>query len=225
MPTHKLSEAPPSNLQPSSPPTRVLASPSRIQASTLTMPHVHIHDLHPTQSQKPSKPPARTKQPTYTLPIVEPDDDGHDMPTTRPFSPPRRSTRLITNHSPCNILRQALYHIIGLRFTNAPAYTIPKSLSKHHKQYTGPLIDTKEYCYDVVYPVTKETITHYRKLIKDTLLKDLWIKTMSKELHHLAQRCPGVTKGTNTIFYLSHADICKIPQSRRVTCAHIVIDH
>ncbi len=64
----------------------------------------------------------------------------------------------------------------------------------------GPLIDIEEYCYGVVHLVTKETITHYRKLIKDPLLKDLWIKAMSKELHHLAQGCPGVTKGTNTIF-------------------------
>jgi hypothetical protein len=48
---------------------------------------------------------------------------------------------------------------------------------------------------------------------------------MSKELHCLAQGCPGVTKGTNTIFYLSHANICKIPQDRTVTYARIVIDH
>jgi len=111
-----------------------------------------------------------------------------------------------------------LYHIIGLGFTNAPAYTVPNSLAQHHKQYTGPLIDIEEYCYDgVVHPVTKETIMHYRKLIKDALLKDLWIKAMSKELHRLAQGCPGVTKGTITIFYLSHAAICKIPQDRTVT--------
>jgi len=76
-----------------------------------------------------------------------------------------------------------------------------------------------------VHPVTKETITHYRKLIKDPLLKDLWIKAMIKELHCLAQGCPGVTKGTNTISYLSHADICKIPQDRTVTYPRIVIDH
>jgi len=119
-----------------------------------------------------------------------------------------------------------LYHIIGLGFTNAPAYTVPNSLAQHHKQYTGPLIDIEEYCYDgVVHPVTKETIMHYRKLIKDALLKDLWIKAMSKELHRLAQGCPGVTKGTNTIFYLSHAAICKIPQDRTVTYTRIVIDH
>jgi len=118
-----------------------------------------------------------------------------------------------------------LYHIIGLVFTTAPVYTVPNLLAQHQKQYTGPLNDIEEYCHDVVHPVTKETIMHYRKLIKDLLLKDLWIKAMSKELHRLAQGCPGVTKGTNTIFYLSHAAICKIPQDRTVTYTRIVIDH
>jgi len=118
-----------------------------------------------------------------------------------------------------------LYHITGLGFTNAPAYTVPNLLAQHQKQYTGPLINIEEYCYGIVHPVTKETITRYRKLIKDPLLKDLWIKAMSKELHCLAQGCHGVTKGTNTIVYLSHADICKIPQDRTVTYARIVIDH
>ncbi len=48
---------------------------------------------------------------------------------------------------------------------------------------------------------------------------------MSKELHRLAQGCPGATKGTNTIVYLSHSDIYKIPQDLTVTYACIVIDH
>jgi hypothetical protein len=121
-----------------------------------------------------------------------------------------------------------LYHIIGLGFTNAPANTVPTSLAQHHKQYSGPLIDIEEYCYGVVHPVTKETITHYRKLIKDPLLKELWLKAMSKELHRLAQGYTGVTKGTNTIFYLSHADICKIPQGTEQSPTRglsLIIDH
>jgi hypothetical protein len=210
---------------PTTPPPRVLAIPTIIQAITPAAPHTRIHDLHPNPIRKPSKMPAGTKQPTHSLPIVEPDDERDEMPTMRPSAPPRRSTQLITNRTSCNISRQALYHIIGLGFTNAPGNTIPQSLSKYHKQYTGPLIDIKEYCYGVVHPVTKETITHYRKLIKNPLLTNLWIKAMSKELHRLAQDCPGVTKGTKTIFYLSYADICKIPQDRTVTCACTVIDH
>jgi hypothetical protein len=172
---------------PTTPPPRVLAIPTSIQAITPTAPHTRIHDLCPNPTRKPRKTPAGTKQRTHSLPIVEPDDEQDEMPTMRPSAPPQCSTRLITNRTPCNISHQALYHIIGLGFTNAPDNTIPQLLSKYHKQYTGPLIDIKEYCYGVVHPVTKETITHYRKLIKDPLLKDLWIKAMSKELHYLAQ--------------------------------------
>ena len=97
----------PSPCQPSSPPTspppRVLASPPHIQATAPTAPHIQIHDLHPTPAGKPNKPPACTKQQSYSLPIVEPDDDRDEMPTTRSSTRPRCSTRLITNRTPCNI--------------------------------------------------------------------------------------------------------------------------
>jgi hypothetical protein len=157
-----------------------------------------------------SNPTTTTESPAVALPIVEPDDERDKVPTERAATPPRRSTQIITNRTPCNISRQTLYHVIGLGLTNAPHITVPRFLAQN--QYTEPVIQIEEYCNAVVHPVTKETITHYRKLIKDPLLKDLWIKAMSKELHPLAQGCEGITKGTNTIFFLSHADICNIPK-------------
>ncbi len=57
--------------------------------------------------------------------------------------------------------------------------------------------------------------------MKEPLLKNLWTKAMSKELHQLAQGWPGITKGTNTFFFLSHAEILSIPKDY----GHIVIDH
>ncbi len=60
---------------------------------------------------------------------------------------------------------------------------ILQTLQRHHKQYTGPISKIEHYCNGVVHPITKETITHYRKLIKDPLLKDLWTEAMSKKLH------------------------------------------
>jgi hypothetical protein len=116
-----------------------------------------------------------------------------------------------------------LYHIINLGFTNPPAIFIPHALAHNH--YTDPIIEIKEYCNGVVHPVTKETITHCRKLIKDPLLKDLWTKAMSKKKPCLAQGCTDITKGTNTIFFLLHANIYNIPKDRIVTYAWIVIDH
>jgi hypothetical protein len=130
----------------------------------------------------------------------------------------------MSNRTPCNISRQALYHIIGIKFTDAPLNTIPCSLAKHSNKY-APVIDIEEYCCGIVHPVTKETITQYRKLMKEPLLKNLWTKAMSKELHRLTQGCPGITKGTNTIFYLSHAEIFSIPKDRTVAYGCIVINH
>ena len=48
---------------------------------------------------------------------------------------------------------------------------------------------------------------------------------MSKELHWLVQGQPGGTPGTNTIFFLNHAEISSIPKDRTITYARIVVDH
>jgi hypothetical protein len=208
---------------PTTPPPRVQATRAFIPAITPAAPYSPVHDLRPVPSQKPLQPLSYAKQLTPSLHIVEPDDERDSTQTTRPSSQPRCSTRLISNRTPCNISHQALHHIINLGFAYAPAIAIPCKLI--HNQYTGPVIEIEEYCNGVVHPVTKETITHYRKLIKDLLLRDLWLKAMSKELHCLAQGCTGITKGTNTIFFILHADICNILSDRTVTYARIMIDH
>ncbi len=48
---------------------------------------------------------------------------------------------------------------------------------------------------------------------------------MAKELYCLAGGRVGVTKGTNTIQFLSHDEIKNIPNDRTVTYARIVVDH
>jgi hypothetical protein len=92
-------------------------------------------------------------------------------------------------------------------------------------QWTGPIIDIKEVCFGVVHPVTKQTITKYWKLQHDPDLTDLWVPAMSKELHRLAHRKPGIIKATNTIFFFSHDEIQNIFKDQTVTYACIVIDH
>ena len=47
---------------------------------------------------------------------------------------------------------------------------------------------------------------------------------MTKELGRLAQSLDG-TKGTDTIFFMSHDEIKRIPRNRTVTYAHIVVDY
>ena len=47
---------------------------------------------------------------------------------------------------------------------------------------TTPQINIEEYANGVVHPVTKETITKYKTLIEDPLLKDKWKKAICVEL-------------------------------------------
>ena len=54
----------------------------------------------------------------------------------------------------------------------------------------------------VVHPVTKETITKYKKLIEDSLLREMWSKVMCKELGRLCQGF-GETEGNNIMRFLT----------------------
>jgi hypothetical protein len=136
----------------------VLANPSFIPATTPTVPYNNVHDLQPNPLWIPFQQSAITKQQTQSLCIVEPNDKRIETPSTRPSNLPRCSTRLISNHTPYNILRQELYHIIKLGFKNAPNISIPFTLTHNHD--TGPIIEIEEYCNGMVHPFAKETITH-----------------------------------------------------------------
>ena len=75
-------------------------------------------------------------------------------------------------------------------------------------------VNIEHYCAPVVHPVTGETITQYKKLAKDPLLKDIWQTGLGKEVGRMAQGDTKTgTKGTNSIFVMTHAEIATIPQN------------
>ena len=76
----------------------------------------------------------------------------------------------------------------------------------------------------VVHPVTQETITKYKKLIKDPLLRKTWMEVMAKELGRLSQEWKD-TKGTNRIELMDLDEIVNIPKGKVVTYARIVVDY
>ena len=85
-------------------------------------------------------------------------------------------------------------------------------------------VDPEHFANGVVHPVTKETITKYKKLIDDPLLRDTWQEAMCKELGRLAQGY-GDVEGTNTVRFMSLDEIKNIPKDRVVTYARIVVDY
>eukprot|EP00804_Cyclotella_cryptica_P017218 CCRYP_013146-RA/>CCRYP_013146-RA protein AED:0.42 eAED:0.42 QI:0/-1/0/1/-1/1/1/0/225 len=162
--------------------------------------------------------PTRTT-PHQNTPNYIAQDDINNVTTQETF---RFFTQL--THTPCNIKSHALYHAVG---THLHSETINAfTPTKYNAQHPAFAFDAQlqHVCNGVVHPVTKETITKYEKPANDPLMQEVWTKAMCKELCRLAQGWDGST-GTNTIFFMSHDEIKKIPWDRTVTYARIVVDY
>jgi hypothetical protein len=87
-------------------------------------------------------------------------------------------------------------------------------------------IDIEHMASAVVHPTTGETITSYKKLADDPVTSLTWIVQFGKEFGNLAQGDNKTgTKGTDSIFVMSHEEILKIPKDRVVTYARIVVNY
>ena len=95
---------------------------------------------------------------------------------------------------------------------------------KHTIEFNDAPFSLQHMANGVVHPVTKETITKYKKLIEDPLLRDEWSKAMCRELGRLTQGFED-TKETNTMRFMNSRDINKIPRDRVITYARIVVDY
>ena len=71
-------------------------------------------------------------------------------------------------------------------------------------------LGTEEVANGVLHPVTKETITKYKKLIDYPLMRLVWSKAMCKELVRLCQGFEDI-EGTNTMIFLDIKGICNTP--------------
>jgi hypothetical protein len=74
---------------------------------------------------------------------------------------------------PGNISIQAMHHVMTLKAIKVATYS----------QWTGPIINIKEHYFGVVHPVTKQTITQYKKLQHVPDHEHLWVPTISKKIH------------------------------------------
>ena len=99
----------------------------------------------------------------------------------------------------------------------------PASLKEIALTFTPPC-DIEEMANGVVHPITQETMTKYGAIIKVPELRDVWLKAMCKELGRIAQGW-GDTKGTDTVRFMTHDEIAKIPKDRVVTYTRIVCDY
>ena len=87
-------------------------------------------------------------------------------------------------------------------------------------------VDIEHFCAPVVHPVTGETISKYRKLMRDSVLGEIWSTAFGKEFGNLAQGDDRTgEKGSNCIFVMTHDEILHILKDRVVTYGRIVVDY
>ena len=164
--------------------------------------------------------------PIYTIPLPKqgqpprvPIVSQEDTPssTTLSNAKPLRRSKCINNsaptfqalHRPMNVSQEALYTVLA-RGMEAADWAIPTRMEKQELTFDANF-DLQEFCGGVVHPITKETITSYKKLVNNPHLKQVWTKAMCKELGNIAQGY-GDQKGTNTVQFLTHADIAHVPR-------------
>ena len=84
---------------------------------------------------------------------------------------------------------QALYDPHALAWTPNSFITATPNQLPTKDNNTTPMMDVgiEHMCAGVVHDVTKETITSYKKLVKDPLYRDTWETAFGKEFGNIAQ--------------------------------------
>eukprot|EP00970_Alexandrium_tamarense_P017799 scaffold11398_cov137-Alexandrium_tamarense.AAC.1 len=177
-----------------------------------------LNHLRHTRRNTPNvlKPSEATITDTTYAPIFY-DEQVMPSATPNPSSvPPRRSQR-ISLRSPAIISQEAVNFITEQTWNNTQQM-LPLSL-----QNTPNM---EHFAAPVIHPTSGETITDYRKLMKDPATAEIWTKAFGKEIGSLAQGDDLTgTKGTDTIVFLDRIGIKNIPKDRVITYARIVVDY
>ena len=138
---------------------------------------------------------------------------------------PQRSPCLRFNQSinvpAAGISQAALTAFMGMEYLDELSHMAGRSLD--------PLA-IEQIANGVVHPATKKTITKYKKLIADPILRDEWMLGMCRELGRLAQGYgekgqDDYIEGTNTCFFMNIDEIRNIPRNQVCTYARIVVDY
>ena len=100
------------------------------------------------------------------MPIThDKDEDPTIHQSRRVENPP---TRLQSTHDTASSSQYAVYSVLGNAFLADVPHTVPKSLQDSKLSFCPPM-DTEEVVNGVVYLVTKEKITKYKKLVEEPL--------------------------------------------------------
>jgi hypothetical protein len=135
------------------------------------------------------------------------------------MSMPRRSTRRFRNS---RIISQEAINLLLLDdIDNGTTPYIPIKLLPT----TATTTNFEHYAMPMVHPVTGETISSYKKLMKDPVTAETWQTAFGKDFGGMCQGDDKTgTVGTDAMFVMTPQDVANMPADRFATYANIVID-
>ena len=95
----------------------------------------------------------------------------HDVPASTTGTPPRRSTRARAPRGPIFVSQAAVYHVLASALEDTTRLYTPTKMVKEREYDGTDSLHLDHVCNGVVHPVTGETITKYKQLIRDPITK------------------------------------------------------
>jgi hypothetical protein len=106
-----------------------------------------------------------------------------------------------------------------------PAHTIPRTMETKHSN-TAPHFNIEHLGAPIIHQSTGKMIMKYAELAKNAELREIWTTAFGKELGGLVQGDKKTgSKGTNSLFVMSHGEIRNIPSDQTITYGRIVVDY
>jgi hypothetical protein len=120
------------------------------------------------------------------------------------------------------ISQEAINFLSGCILANSPDIYMPTKLMPtsvptclNHKQVAMPM----------VHPITGETISSYKWLMRDPTTAETWKTAFGRDVGGMAQGdLKTGQKGTKSIFIMTHDEIPRIQQNQTVTYACIIVN-
>ncbi len=107
-------------------------------------------------------------------------------------------------------------------WNNSPQHFTPKNLRPKEEATVANL---EHLAMPMIHPTMGETISSYKKLMKDPATMEIWQTAFGKDFGGMAQGDNKTgQKGTNAIFVMNHTEILLIPADCTITYARVVVD-
>jgi hypothetical protein len=89
----------------------------------------------------------------------------------------------------------------------------------------APPMNLEHHTMPMVHPVTRETISSYKKLMNDHVTAETWQTAFGKDFQRMCQGDKKLrTVGTNAMFVMTPKDVKNMPPKRFATYAKTVVD-